>query len=574
MLAPKAQSKTAVSTQGNQLSHRRLDPRAITAEVLTKIVNTDLNSDPDPTVDGSLAYPLEVAGRSRGNLVVSQWLDEGSPYRAILNLIRSAPQTDQLQLTVATSRTRLDSESWQRSLNRSANGRASLELTLNGTYYRVSPFETLATNRPLDRWFARWLEERALTSEGFFKLGGQIALLDSRQFIINRGVQPRAYETYRGKQVIPADNIPENLAEDVTAGIARWFMANQDATGALPYKYWPSRGLYSTADNPIRRLMASVAFNRLADSFDRHDIRLAAKENLAFNLRHFYRTRDGHGVIEWQDSVKLGALAIAGLAIVESPFAAEWSMELAEIRRTIDSLWQPSGAFRTFFLPADRNDNQNFYPGEALVFWATSLAKSMDDALLQRALTSVSYYREHFRKAPNPAFVPWHTQAVTTLYRLTGDHSLRDYVFEMNDWLLPHQQWGGKLDLDYWGRFYTPDKPSYGPPHASATGVYLEGLVDALDLAIEAGDSVRADLYRTAIERGIRSIAQLQYADAADAFHVSYRERVIGAIRTESDNNEIRIDNMQHALAALLKYRDLKGRMRASRVSKDARRVA
>ena len=178
MLVPKAQVKTAISMQGKPESLRRLDPRAITPEVLTKIVNLHLNSQLDPSLEGSLAYPFEVAGRSRGNLVVSQWLDEGSPYRAILNLVQSAPQIDQLQLSVVTSRTKLNSESWPRALNRSANGRASLEITLNGVSYWASPFETLATNRSLDRWFARWLEQRALTSEGFFKLGGQIALLE------------------------------------------------------------------------------------------------------------------------------------------------------------------------------------------------------------------------------------------------------------------------------------------------------------------------------------------------------------------------------------------------------------
>ncbi len=109
-------------------------------------------------------------------------------------------------------------------------------------------------------------------------------------------------------------------------------MANQDPNGALPYKYWPSSGVYSEADNPIRRLMATVAFNRLAKSLGRQDIRLAAKRNLKFNLKRFYQVRDGYGVIEWQESVKLGALAIAGLAILESPFAAEWNTELAEIR--------------------------------------------------------------------------------------------------------------------------------------------------------------------------------------------------------------------------------------------------
>ena len=57
-------------------------------------------------------------------------------------------------------------------------------------------------------------------------------------------------------------------------------------------------------------------------------------------------------------------------------------------------------------------------------------------------------------------------------------------------------------------------------------------------------------------DRGIRSLAQLQFRDDLDAYYVSQKERVIGAIRTESYNNEIRIDNLQHGLMALLKYQE------------------
>jgi hypothetical protein len=388
-------------------------------------------------------------------------------------------------------------------------------------------------------------------------MGGQLNLLECNQFLLQCNKSARAIETYRGNRLIAADQPPEMLADRLVSGIARWFMSNQDPEGALPYKYWPSSGIYSGADNPIRRFMASVAFNRMARALDRQDMKVAARKNLDYNLRRFYRIESGKGVIAWNGSVKLGSLALAALAVLESPFAESWKEELAQLRRTINVLWQPSGAFRTFLYPEDRDDNQNFYPGEALLFWAISLQKNRDETLLSQAMKSFYYYRGHFRKSSNPAFVPWHSQAALILFRLTGDAAVRDFIFEMSDWLLPHQQWGGSVDLDHWGRFYSPHRPEYGPPHASATGVYLEGLVDALVLVKEVGDTVRAASYKQAIERGIRSLAQLQYRDDLDAYYVCKKERVIGALRTESANNEIRIDNLQHGVMALLKYRDL-----------------
>ena len=78
----------------------------------------------------------------------------------------------------------------------------------------------------------------------------------------------------------------------------------------------------------------------------------------------------------YDGSSKLGAAALALLAIVESPARAEYAKQEAGLKRTLEHLWMPNGSFRTFLIPADRNDNQNFYPGEALLAWARLLMKT------------------------------------------------------------------------------------------------------------------------------------------------------------------------------------------------------
>ena len=133
----------------------------------------------------------------------------------------------------------------------------------------------------------------------------------------------------------------------------------------------------------------------------------------------------------------------------------------------------------------------------------------------------------------------------------------------MNDWLLPMQQWDG-LTEDLRGRFYDPRRPDFGPPHAASTGAYLEGLADALSLARTLGDETRAAAYRTAIDRGLRSLRQLQFRDHRDAFYVSRRDRVLGALRTEAYDNAVRIDSAAHALAAAVKVLRLSRRRPAS----------
>jgi hypothetical protein len=214
-------------------------------------------------------------------------------------------------------------------------------------------------------------------------------------------------------------------------------------------------------------------------------------------------------------------------------------------------LQQGDGSFITYY-GTDSTRNQNFYTGECLLYWAYRLKREWSPALYERFRRSFRYYRSWHLSNRNPAFVPWHTQACFMLYGIKKDQQLKDWVFEMNDWLLPFQQWDQAKAQDCRGRFYDPDKP-WGPPHASATGVYLEGLADAFQLAVDERDTKRADAYALVIKRALRDVLQLQFRTDVDMFYISKRERVIGGMRTTEYNNEIRVDNVQHNLMALMK---------------------
>ena len=114
------------------------------------------------------------------------------------------------------------------------------------------------------------------------------------------------------------------------------------------------------------------------------------------------------------------------------------------------------------------------------------------------------------------------------------------------------QQWDG-IDDDVRGRFYDPNRRHFGPPHASSTAVYCEGLADAAALARNVGHFARAASYERAVAHGMRSLRQLQFRDERDAFYVARRQRVMGALRTTVYDNAVRVDSAGHALAAALK---------------------
>lgn len=168
-------------------------------------------------------------------------------------------------------------------------------------------------------------------------------------------------------------------------------------------------------------------------------------------------------------------------------------------------------------------------------------------------MAGFNYYQKWHLENRNPAFVPWHTQACFLVWEVTKDQELKNFIFEMNDWLLTMQQWESTEFSDMQGRFYDPSRSYYGPPHASSTGVYLEGLIDAFTLAKQSDEKNRAENYRIAIVRGIRSIMQLQYKNETDCFYVQNTAQVLGGVRTTVYDNTIRIDNVQHALMAFFK---------------------
>jgi hypothetical protein len=350
--------------------------------------------------------------------------------------------------------------------------------------------------------------------------------------------------------------------------MSEWMLGNVQPDGREVYLFFPSRGAEAKGNNTIRQWMATICLGRIAKSGQYPAAQEIADRNLRYNMKAFYRDRDGLGSIEYDGSSKLGAIALALGAIMESPIRSEFAKEEAALRRTIDRLWLPTGRFDTFLTssgtPGGEDDEgelegddhlkyHNFYPGEALLSLALTFAETRDATLEQKILTSARHYKEWHLQNRNPAFVPWHTQAYYVMWQQRQHAELRDWIFEMNDWLLGMQERSMVEYEDTLGRFYDPKNPQYGGPHASSTGVYLEGLIDAFALAREVGDEKRVQKYRRAILLGLRDAMQLEFGDEIDWFYVAKPERVRGGLRVAVYDNQIRVDNVQHVLMGLQK---------------------
>ncbi len=455
-------------------------------------------------------------------------------------------EVDTVEAMIGGDAARVDPDDGFDNLDRGVEG-ISVALP-DGREFIAGPTEMIADNTSFERVLERMVTDGVATEAELAE--SEVRLFPAAQFLVHldAGAVTRME---RGNQLVPVGDVNRETVRDLADGMTQWLVRQLDDDGRMVYEYFPSRGEESDANNMIRQWMATLALIRAADDDSLND---RIGDNIDYNLGISYSTDGDLGLIADPDGdVKLGAVALAALAISQHPDRDRWAAEEAALRRMVDHLWQPDGSFETFYMPAGRTDNQNFYPGEALLLWAVTLEEEADPDLLDRFMRSFEYYRAWHREQPNPAFVPWHSMAYETVWRLTGDADLRDFTFEMNDWLVDEmQQWDDAPSDDAAGRFYSPDHPDYGPPHASSDGVYLEGLIAAYRLAVEVDDDDRADTYRTAIVRGLRHLMQLQFADEVDMFYVSQRDRVAGGLRTTEYDNRIRVDNVQHGLLAVL----------------------
>ncbi|TPV96691.1 MAG: hypothetical protein B7733_03370 [Myxococcales bacterium FL481] len=540
------------------------------AEIMVALWNGTAVADlgPVPARLQERAQPIYLAARHDGVRRQRRWQNgKGTVVEALAagigrlrqQLGAKASEIDALSVDLSHSFRTVEFQYLRsKPFRRSHRGVFGVEIRRGDDVLRYGPSRVIDSNRGPNRMREVFRDRYDLTDEQSQDDEVTFRVFRADELLVKLGTTPRAKRLFRGNEVVDVSAVSAASLGRWADLAIDWLRNNVHDDGRLTYLYWPSpmREAPPTKNNMIRQWMATVALGRWAA--DRNDAMTwdLSERNIDYNLAKFYREQDGLGMIERLGKVKLGAMALATLAIVEHKNRAKWAGQEAALRRSIDSLWHDDGSFTTFLKPEGRNDNTNFYPGEALLLWAVLYDQQPDPALLERFMRSFRYYRAwHLdENNRNPAFIPWHTQAYYLVWTHTQDEKLRDFVFEMNDWLLGVQQWDDANHPDERGRFYARDR-GFGPPHASSTGVYIEGLIDAFRLARAVGDDKRAEAYRLALVRGMRSQLQLQFADEVDLSYVAadQRHRVRGGIRTTTYDNSIRCDNVQHPLMGILK---------------------
>jgi hypothetical protein len=202
-------------------------------------------------------------------------------------------------------------------------------------------------------------------------------------------------------------------------------------------------------------------------------------------------------------------------------------------------------------------DGINWYPGEALFGLMRSQQYRPAAWKTEVVRKALPYYRSWWRAHKTLSLVPWQTAAYAEAYLLTKEQTFADFVTEMNDWVCGFQY--VQLDAQHplWvGGFR---ETSEGNPVASAPQVtsasYAEGLAEACRVVRQAGDRMRYQRYREALERCLQFLNTLQYTEAnTQHFSDWYRPVLVGAFHASHQDGNLRIDYTQHAVSALIQY--------------------
>ena len=332
----------------------------------------------------------------------------------------------------------------------------------------------------------------------------------------------------------------------------KWLTSNLKEKGCFNYIYDPSTGEYPNKNNMIRQLMASRLLAELCQT--NSSLETFHQKNLDFIFEYWYEEDNETGYIFYDNKSKLGAIAMALRTLIYSPFFDDYQEESTKLANAIFSLQNTDVSFEPWYIAPDYEYDKDylltFYSGEAILSLVEMYIKTNDSIYLAAAVKSQDFYIDryvvHLEDNYYPAYVPWHTQSLNKLYKITGEKKYADAIMILNDELLKIQDTN---DCSTLGRFYDPMHPEYGSPHSSSDGVYIEGLAYAYEIARLINDTKHQNKYKIGIMLGVHNLISLQY-DSSD-------DKIDGAIRYNIDDYHIRIDTTQHTIDAFRKILDV-----------------
>jgi len=234
-----------------------------------------------------------------------------------------------------------------------------------------------------------------------------------------------------------------------------------------------------------------------------------------------------------------GPLADAALLAAASEAGSAGEPPCIALAERVASFVHPSGWIGAGAKHMDNPQDQEFLPGAAvwaLAAWSQATGAGLPDTLAAARRTYGNRFAEH------PGWgSPWLAQGWAAVHDLTGDVRDADLVFRVADWLIERQ-------LDASGAFLEElslNEPSFN------TGFVAEGIAGAWRTALRRKDLARAARYEASWRRAMGFVRTLTL-QPGDGFAFPQPDRATGGVRCTLSRGDIRIDQVSHALHALV----------------------
>lgn len=353
---------------------------------------------------------------------------------------------------------------------------------------------------------------------------------------------------YRYNKIITLKNVSsESVQKSIELGYD-WMENDVNAkTNLLEYLYFPSINSYSDDDNDVRRMAATWAVTEVGNFTSNDSMDATATATLEKYLAD-KKTNNYGSYIKIDDDAKIAYNAFIIMLLINTPDYPNRDTLLKELGSAILGNQQDNGSYVTDFVNSGES-GKDYYPGEAMLALMKLYKETGDGKYLESVEKAFPYYRDYWRENKNTAFIPWHSQAYLLYYKANQNNEMKDFVFEMNDWLIDNYQLAQSDYPDYIGGFKA--RPS------NSTASYLEGIADAYELAKISGDDNHMSKYQKASALAARFVMQTQYT-TDNTFYLEDTTKVLGGFRQSLTNNQQRNDYTQHATLSLIKMIDYK----------------
>lgn len=527
-----------------------------------------LAGDFAPAKLDSLYVTVYVRGRMRGCMgSVIRNLDEDIRKRALLAVKderfadEPAQHPDEIAVTVSLlfNPLELGDLTPDEVAVRSRHGQQALMVYQGNRVGLLLPFVATTHNLNRSEFVAEVIDKAGITRPPYNWCRFDCAtwLADSAETVILEGGFRR-----------PAEPALLGVLLDKLAKLHVEYLIRQQADdGSLYLRYEPFQDrLYYGLSGP-RLAHATWIIARAWRAFGGNDLKRVRDKLLEYHLKRVQETDRGVWLVEDESPAPLDSTS-AEPAPVEStsrqsrsgdaPSVSELSfllLTLAELpetaghtplaRKLASTLWSCIDVHGRIATHRDANEGtdvyQDYFPGQALLALASAHQTGLTEIIEGRLEQAFSYYRHRFRHRRNFGQVSWLMQAFGKWWEATGNPLFAEFVFEIGDWILQHQQ-------EKTGAFindHQSDSPGY------TTALYLEGIAVAAKVAAASGDSQRHQRYLESLARGF-AFADRLTIQQRDASLLPNPGFAIGGLRQSLYASEIRLDFVQHSLSAIL----------------------